>query len=86
MKQTRNLEYDCINIVTAVYVFFVFGFVSLCFFMLVFIICVSAKEQALYFQQHSVCASRANEVILFRPNLVAYCQQITPSMAAIASE
>ena len=84
MKQTHNLEYDCI--VTAVYVFFVIGFVSLCFFMLVFIICVSAKEQALYFQQHSVCASRANEVILFRLNLVAYCQQITPSMAAIASE
>ena len=83
----QNFDYNCVE--TAMY-FFIYiyniGFVLLCFFMLVFIICVSAKEQALYFQQHSVCASRANEVILFRPNLVAYCQQITPSMAAIASE
>ena len=46
----------------------------------------SSKEQALYFQKHSVCALRAYEVILCCLNLVANCQQITPSMAAIASE
>ena len=66
MKQTRNFEYD--YIVTAVYVFHVIGFVSLCFFILVFIICVSTKEQSLYFQQHSACASRANKVIIFHLN------------------
>ena len=41
-----------------------------------FVISVQTKMQALYFQWHSIHASRANKVILFYINRASYCEQI----------
>ena len=47
------------------------------YFVLLFSVSsVQTKMQALYFQEHSVRASRANKVILFDINRASCCEQI----------
>ena len=50
---------------------FYFNWICVCvFFMRGFVICVATNKQALYFQQHSVYASWATNVIFFPFNRV----------------